>query len=151
MRTSPDGLAIITDSEGLMLKPYLCPARVPTIGYGATYYEDGRAVRLSDPPISRSRAEQLLCATLVRYEDAVTRYVRVPIDQHQFDALVSFAYNVGNEALRTSTLLRKLNAGDTEGAANEFLRWNRGGGRVLPGLDKRRRRERALFLGEAFA
>lgn len=151
MNTSNDGLAIIMDSEGLVLKPYRCPANVPTIGYGSTYYEDGRPVSMSDPPITKARAVALLRQTLVRYERAVERYAQLELDQNEFDALVSLAYNIGNEALRTSTLLRKLNAGDIEGAANEFLRWNRGGGRVLPGLDKRRRRERALFLGEAFA
>ena len=146
MKTSSKGKAIIKQYEGFRAKPYLCPAGVPTIGYGATYYADGRKVTLRDAPISEADADKLLDKMLVKYEDAVNRYVQVPINQNQFDALVSFCYNLGQENLRNSTLLKKVNAKDFKGAADQFLRWNRAGGKVLAGLTKRRTDERKLFL-----
>ena len=146
MKTSNKGKAIIKQYEGFRAKPYLCPAGAPTIGYGATYYTNGRKVKLSDPAISEADADKLLDKMLVKYEDAVNRYVQVPINQNQFDALVSFCYNLGQENLRNSTLLKKLNNKDYNGAADQFLRWNRAGGKVLAGLTKRRTDERKLFL-----
>ena len=146
MKTSSKGKAIIKQYEGFRAKPYLCPAKIPTIGYGATYYTDGRKVKLSDPAISEADADKLLDKMLVKYEDAVNRYVQVPMTQNQFDALVSFCYNLGQENLRNSTLLKKLNAKDYKGAADQFLRWDRAGGKVLAGLTKRRTDERKLFL-----
>lgn len=146
MKTSNAGKAIIKRYEGFRAKPYLCPADVPTIGYGATYYADGHKVTLKDPTITEGDASLLLDKMLGKYEDAVNRYVQVPITQNQFDALVSFCYNLGQENLRTSTLLKKVNAKDFKGAADQFLRWNRAGGKVLAGLTKRRTDERKLFL-----
>ena len=146
MKTSNKGKAIIKQYEGFRAKPYLCPAGVPTIGYGATYYTDGRKVTLRDAPISEADADKLLDKMLGKYEDAVNRYVQVPITQNQFDALVSFCYNVGQENLRNSTLLKKVNAKASKGPAEKFLRWNRAGGKVLAGLTKRRTDERKLFL-----
>lgn len=150
MKPSENCLQIIRASEGFRARPYLCPAGVPTIGYGSTRYEDGRAVTLVDPPITEARAQQIMLATLAaEYAPAVLRYVQVPLTQGQFDALVDFAYNAGPQNLRTSTLLRKINAGDFSGAAAEFPKWNKGGGKVQPGLVKRREAERRLFVGEA--
>ena len=146
MKTSNKGKAIIKQYEGFRSKPYLCPANVPTIGYGATYYLDGRKVKLSDPSISESDADKLLDKMLLKYEQAVERYAQVPLTQNQFDALVSFCYNVGAENLRTSTLLKKLNAKDYAGAGEQFMKWIRGGGKVLQGLVNRRNAERKLFL-----
>jgi response regulator RpfG family c-di-GMP phosphodiesterase len=114
---------------------------------GCTIYEDGTAVSLDDGPITEAEADEMLRRLLGRYEAAVQRYAQVDLEQGQFDALVSFAYNVGNEALRGSTLLRLLNGGDVAGAANQFLRWDKAGGRTLPGLTRRRQAERRLFLG----
>ena len=147
MKTSNKGKAIIKQYEGFRAKPYLCPAGVPTIGYGATYYTDGRKVTLRDAPISEAGADKLLDKMLGKYEDAVNRYVQVPINQNQFDALVSFCYNLGQEALRTSTLLKKLNNKDYNGAADAFLNWVYAGGKKLQGLVNRRTDERKLFLG----
>lgn len=147
MKTSEKGKAIIKQFEGFCAKPYLCPANVPTIGYGATYYLDGRKVKLNDPAISEVDADKLLDKMLEKYEQAVERYAQVELTQNQFDALVSFCYNVGAENLRTSTLLKKLNAKDYAGASEQFARWNRGGGKVLAGLTRRRDAERKLFLG----
>ena len=101
---------------------------------------------MNDKPITKERAEELLRFVLERYEKGVERYVQVPISQNQFDALVSFAYNVGLNNLRTSTLLKKLNAGLYKEAAEQFPRWNRSGGKVLRGLTIRRRKEKELFL-----
>lgn len=149
MKTSAAGLALIQEFEGFSAKPYRCPAGVPTIGYGSTRYEDGRRVSMSDPPISESRASQILAATLSGYELAVLSTIGIKLLQHEFDALVSFTYNLGSGNLSASSLARKLNAGDRAGAAGEFLRWNKAGGQVLAGLTRRREAERRMFLGQA--
>lgn len=145
MKVSEKGLAIVKKYEGFRLKPYLCPAGVPTIGWGSTVYPNGKAVTLRDAAITPQQASDILLTTMVKYEDAVSRYVQVPINQNQFDALVDFAYNVGVGNLQTSTLLKKVNASDFVGAANEFGKWVHGGGAVLPGLVNRRREEADLF------
>ncbi|CAB4152274.1 COG3772 Phage-related lysozyme (muraminidase) [uncultured Caudovirales phage] len=145
MKASKNCLELIKSSEGFSAKPYLCPAGIPTIGYGSTRYANGFAVSLKDTPITEQVAGDIMLATLQTYEDAVTRYVTAPLNQNQFDALVDFAYNAGAQNLRTSTLVRKLNAGDYKGAAAEFPRWNMGGGKILTGLVTRRAKERALF------
>ena len=147
MKTSDKGLSLIQQFEGFRAKPYKCPAGVPTIGYGATYYPDGRRVTMQDRPVSESDASAMLRAMLASYEAGIARYVLVPVTQGQFDALVSFAYNLGLSALKGSTLLRLVNARDYAGAAAQFLRWNRAGGKVLPGLTRRREAERKLFVG----
>ena len=144
----PDALlALIRKFEGLRLKPYRCPAGVPTIGYGATYYPDGRRVTMQDRPVTVAQATDMLRSMLASYEAGVSRYVLVPLTQGQFDALVSFAHNVGLSALKDSTLLRLVNARDYAGAAAQFVRWNKAGGKVLPGLTRRREAERKLFVG----
>jgi len=137
---------IILKFEGFESSPYLCPASIPTIGFGSTRYADGTPVKLADHSISMDEAIELLYATLSTYEDAVNKNVKAPINQNQFDALVSFAYNVGANNFAKSTLLKKLNKADYLGAADELLRWNRGGGKVLKGLVLRRDAERSLFL-----
>jgi lysozyme len=145
MITNAAGLSIIRQAEGLRLRAYLCPANVWTIGIGTTVYPDGRKVRSGDK-CTAQQADSYLAHDLQEFEQAVAAMVTVPLNGNQFSALVSLAYNVGAPALRGSTLLRLLNAGDYADAANQFPRWNRGGGRVLPGLVKRRAAERALFL-----
>lgn len=139
MRTSERGIELIKKHEGLRLNAYLCPAGVWTIGYGTT-----SGVEKGDK-ITKEQAESLLRNDLEVFENAVTMAVRVPITQNQFDALVSFAYNVGTGALRSSTLMRMLNAGDYAGAAAQFKRWNKADGKELPGLTKRRADEAILF------
>lgn len=145
MKASQNCLAIIQEFEGFSAKPYLCPAKVPTIGYGSTRYADGTKVTLNDAPISKEQGDQLLLDTLGQYEDAVGRLAHVPLNQNQFDALVDFAYNCGVGNLEKSTLLKLLNAGDYKGAAVQFGVWVRGGGVELPGLVRRRAAERKLF------
>lgn len=146
MIASQGAVALIKVSEAFSSEPYLCPAGVPTVGYGSTRYPDGRAVRLSDAPISETAACDILLTTLVEYEKAVNRYVTVPLNQNQFDALVDFAYNAGAQNLRSSTLLKKLNSGDYAGAALEFGKWIYGAGKKLGGLVIRREAERKLFV-----
>ena len=147
MNVSEKCLALIREFEGFRSKPYLCPAGVPTIGYGSTRYEDGTPVTLNDDPIDQARANAIMRTTLAReYEPAVQRYVKVPLTQGQYDALVDFAYNAGAKNLLQSTLLKKLNAKNYAGASKEFEKWVYGGGKVLPGLVRRRKAEQALFL-----
>lgn len=139
--------------EGFRSNPYLCPAGVPTIGYGSTYYGDGRKVTLQDPPIDEPTARALLVAELLHtYAPGVLRQcpgllalALMTDDWGKLNAIVDFAYNLGVGRLQTSTLRRKINAGDWDGAREQILLWVRGGGRVLPGLVARRKAEAALL------
>ena len=146
-KTSKNGIAFIKKYEGFKSTPYLCPANVPTIGYGATYYPNGQKVKLTDPAIDEKHASLLLEAMLNPYEKAVDSYCRDDINQNQFDALVSFAYNLGNSALKSSTLLKKVNANPNDKTIrNEFLKWRFAGGKSLPGLVNRRTEESNLYF-----
>lgn len=146
-KVSEAGLNLIKKYEGFKSKPYLCPASVPTIGFGSTYYEDGHKVKLTDPSISEAEASSLLKALLVSYEKAVDSYCVDTITQHQFDSLVCFAYNCGITALKNSTLLKLVNKNPNDpNIADEFKKWNRGGGRVIDGLTKRREEEAKLYF-----
>lgn len=147
MRISDKGISIIKQFEGLRLTAYQDSVGVWTIGYGWTHPVDGKPIR-PGMTIKEETAERLLRTGLVGYESDVSKLVKVKLTQGQFDALVSFAYNLGARALSTSTLLQKLNAGDYAGSADEFPRWNKAGGKVLPGLTRRREAERALFLSD---
>ncbi|QZS46299.1 lysozyme [Enterobacter cloacae complex sp.] len=147
MQISDKGLALIKQFEGCKLTAYRDSVGVWTIGYGWTQPVDGKPIR-AGMTIKQETAERLLKTGLVSYESDVSRLVKVDLTQGQFDALVSFTYNLGARSLSTSTLLRKLNAGDYAGAADEFLRWNKAGGKVLNGLTRRREAERDLFLGQ---
>jgi lysozyme len=131
----------IKTAEGLRLTAYKDGGGVWTIGYGHT----GADVR-EGLTIPLSEAERLLTRDLRVAENHVNGAVQVKLTQNQFDALVSFVYNVGGDAFRKSTLLKKLNAGDYLGAADQFPRWNKDNGKVVDGLTNRRREERALFL-----
>ncbi|HAS1728215.1 lysozyme [Enterobacter cloacae] len=145
MQTSEKGVALIKEFEGCKLTAYQDSVGVWTIGYGWTQPVDGKPIR-AGMTIKQETAERLLKTGLVSYESDVCRLVKVGLTQGQFDALVSFTYNLGARSLSTSTLLRKLNTGDYATAADEFLRWNKAGGKVLNGLTRRREAERALFL-----
>ena len=141
------GLELIKSFEGLKLKPYLCPASIPTIGFGNTYYPNGQKVKLTDPAITIEKAEELLKFLLVTYEKAVDSFCRDDISQSQFDALVSFAYNLGTGALQKSTLIKKVNANPKDVTIDDvFLKWNKANGRVLAGLTKRRQAEANLYF-----
>lgn len=150
MQTSNNGLNLIKKWEGCYLESYTCPAGVWTIGYGTTQYPRGGKVQ-RDQVISPQAAENYLRFEVDEKAVAVAKLITVPLNQNQFDALVSFAYNVGSGALESSTLRKKLNAGDYLGAAEEFMVWNKltkpSGEKVeCEGLTNRRRIERALFL-----
>lgn len=147
MNISKAGIDLIKEFEGCYLKAYKCPAGVWTIGYGTTEPINGVKIH-EGMTITQKQADDLLIQNLKTYESAVNKYVTYTINQNQFDALVSFTYNCGTGALKTSTLLEKLNKGDVQGAANEFLRWNKANGKVLNGLVRRREAERKLFLQE---
>ena len=150
MKISEKGLNLIKKYEGFSSKPYMCPANVPTIGYGSTYYPNGTKVKLSDDSISEDEATQILEYIAQKdFGSAVNKFVIVELTQNQFDALVSFAYNIGRTAFENSTLLKLLNRGEYEAAAEQFEKWNKSGGKVLSGLTKRRFDEQKLFLSLA--
>lgn len=144
MAVNKETLELIKSFEGLELIAYYDPVGVLTIGYGHT--------NAAGPPkivpgmrITTQEASDILMNDLKKYEAAVSKYVKIPLNQNQYGALVSFTYNLGPGNLAKSTLVKKLNAKDYAGAANEFPKWNKAGGRVLNGLTRRRKAEQALF------
>jgi lysozyme len=158
MKTSKAGIDLIKHFEGVRLKPYKCPAQLWTIGVGHVLYPDqhylsmdGRRNFPLKPEHKRNFTEaevnELLRDDLYRFESGVARLCGTNLPQHQFDALVSFAFNLGIGALQRSTLKMKLTRGDIQGAADQFLRFSMAGGKILPGLQRRRVAERSLFLG----
>lgn len=146
MKIDKAGLALIKHFEGLYLKAYQDSVGVWTIGYGHTglKHNDGTVKR--GRAISEAEAERLLAYDMAQFERSVASLVKVALTQSQFNALVSFQFNTGG--LKQSTLLRLLNAGDYAGAAAQFLRWDKAGGRTLAGLSRRRRAERMMFEGK---
>jgi lysozyme len=147
MEVSERGLNLIKRFEGLSLKPYICPSGHKTIGYGNTFYEDGTKVSMDDKPITIKRAEMLLKLIVDKFAIGVKKVLKVPLEQYQFDAVISFAYNVGLGSLKSSTLLKKINSGEFKEASEEFGKWNKASGKVLTGLTKRREAERQMFIG----
>lgn len=141
MKISQKGINLIKTFEGLSLKAYKDSVGVVTIGYGST----GPHVSMGQI-ITEVQAEALLKSDIARFERGVSDLVTAPLNQNQFDALVSFSFNLGLGNLKSSTLLRKLNSLDYQGAAKEFERWNRAGNKVLAGLTRRRKAEKELFL-----
>jgi len=132
--------------EGCYLRPYLCPAGVPTIGYGATYYEDGTRVAMTDPPITKERAESLLLHMVrTQYLPATIKLCPGADTEGRTAALADFAFNLGIGRLKASSLRRAANAGDWAEAAEQLRKWNKAGGRVLRGLTIRREAEIALL------
>jgi len=152
MQLDDNGKNLIKGFEGLWLKAYQDVAGVWTIGWGSTRYANGTRVKEGDVLLNRECADDLFDRTLAPFEDVVNRVVKVPLTQNQFNALVDFTYNAGDGALEISTLLKRLNAGDYPGAAEQFLAWDEvtdptTGKRVVnEDLVKRRQKERALFL-----
>lgn len=145
MRNLNPAYEIIKEFEGLYLKAYLDPVGIPTIGWGTIRYPNGKAVQMGET-ITKEQAQAFFEHEVSNFVKQVENLIKVECHDNQFCALVSFAYNLGGGALGGSTLLKKLNAGDYIGAADEFLRWNKAGGKVLKGLVRRREKERELFL-----
>lgn len=141
---SQDGIDLVKAFEGLYLKAYRCPAGVWTIGYGHTGLRHKDGTVYEGRRISKEDAEDLLRHDLRKFAKSVSLLVKVPLTDDEFAALVSFHFNTG--ALSRSTLLTMLNNGDKRAAADEFLRWDKVGNRQLPGLARRRKSERNLFL-----
>jgi lysozyme len=132
--------------EGCRLRPYLCPAGVPTIGYGATRYADGRPVQLTDPPMTQAGAEAMLLASVRgTYLPAVLVLCPGVTDPRRLAALIDFTFNLGAGSLRSSTLRKRVNANRWGDVPTELARWVRAGGRVLPGLVLRRQAEADLI------
>ena len=147
MEISKNGLNLIAGFEGFRAKPYHCSAGVSTIGYGTTIYPNGTRVTMKDKAISKEYALAIMKYMIDRdYGDAVDRYVKVPLTQNQYDALVSFTYNLGKGAFKSSTLLRKINEGKYNRASKEFIKWVNVNGKRSRGLVRRRKKERDLFL-----
>jgi lysozyme len=146
-KTGIEGIDLIKKFEGFKSKPYKCPAGIPTIAYGATFYPNGKKVTMSDKPMTEAEGVGLLKDMLKRFEQYVDSYCIDSITQQQFDALVSFCYNLGPSNLKSSTLLKKVNANPNDETIRvEFMKWTKAGGRTLKGLVTRRTAEADLYF-----
>jgi len=147
MKLNQKGYDLIKSFEGLSLKPYKCQANISTIGYGNTYYENNVKVQMSDPVITKKRAEDLLKISADRYAFKVDNLVHKPVTQNQFNSLVSLCYNIGSGAFASSTLLKKVNFNPNDAMiAKEFLKWNKVNKVPNKGLTNRRIKESALYF-----
>lgn len=144
MHTSPSGVDLICDFEGKRLNAYDDGVGIWTIGFGTTVYPNGIKVKKGDT-CTEAQAKAYMANDLKKFEATVNDAVKAPINQNQFDALVSLAYNIGSSAFKNSTLVKKLNAGDIHGAANQFDVWVNAGGKRMQGLSNRRKVEKELF------
>ena len=146
MKISARGLELIKEFEGFSSVSYLCPAKIWTLGFGNTFHKDGTKVKQSET-ITEDEANSLLEFIANRdFAQKIYPLIKVEVNQNQFDAMVSLAYNIGVGAFSKSTLLKKVNTNDFKGAGDEFLKWNKSGGKPLLGLTRRREREKELFL-----
>jgi lysozyme len=148
MKLNKAGIDLMHEFEGCSLEAYLCPANKWTIGYGNTYYENGKPVQQGDK-ITQQEADHLFGLIAEDFAKRLRNLLRVIINENQFSALVSFAYNTGVANLKKSTLLKKVNANPLDPTiTNEFMKWNKGGGKVLAGLTRRREHEYKLYFNE---
>lgn len=148
MKIGEKGLALIKEFEGCKLESYKCPAGIWTIGIGSTRYANGSPVKANQALPSEAAALHILAQTLSPYEHAVNA-IGVELTQNEYDALVCLCYNIGSANLISSTLVRMLKAKEPKSEiAEQFLRWNKAGGKVLAGLTRRRNAEAELFLSE---
>lgn len=143
MKVSDKGIALIKEFEGCKLAAYKDSVGVWTIGYGHT-----RSAR-QGMVITQAQANELLALDVATHASGVYKALQVKLEQHQFDAVVSLAFNVGVSAVRNSTLMKMINRGDVKPAAAQFDRWNKAGGKVLAGLTRRRAAERKMYEGLA--
>ena len=146
MKLDEKGYKLITSVEGFSAKPYLDSAKIPTIGYGSTYYTDGKRVTMLDKQITKDQAYEMFKIIADRFAKTVDSKVTAEITQNQFNALVCFAYNVGTGSFQTSTLLKKVNTNPKDlTIKNEFLKWVKAGGVKLQGLVNRREKEIEMY------
>lgn len=147
MKLNDAGYKLICKFEGLKLKPYLCSAKIPTIGYGNTYYPDGKRVTLLDKEITKEHAFDIFKEVADRFAKRVDALVTKPLTQNQFNALVSLCYNIGTGNFSSSTLLKKVNINPNDlSIKNEFLRWNKVNKVAINGLTKRRNEEAVIYF-----
>lgn len=144
---SDECIKLVKEFEGFFSKPYLCPANVPTIGYGTIIYPNGKKVTLQDKPCTELEAIEWMRFELNQKAKEVDAMTTDSVNQYQFDALVSFAYNCGSNALKNSTLLKRVNINPNDPTITDaFLMWNKANGKVLNGLTRRRKREAELYF-----
>jgi lysozyme len=147
MKLDENGYKLIQGFEGLSLVPYLCSAKVATIAYGATFYPSGKKVTMQDAPISLATAKWMFKETADKFAADVNKMIKANINQNQFNAIVSLAYNIGLAGLAKSSLLKKVNANPSDPTiTNSFMIWNKAGGKILNGLTKRRAIEAKLYF-----
>jgi len=147
MKLDDNGYKLIQGFEGLSLVPYKCSAGVATIGWGATFYPSSKKVTMQDAPISLATAKWMFKETADKFAADVNKMIKANINQNQFNAIVSLAYNIGLAGLAKSSLLKKVNANPSDPTiTNSFLVWNKAGGKVLNGLTKRRAIEAKLYF-----
>jgi lysozyme len=142
------GLTLLKDFEGFSPEPYKDIAGVWTIGFGSIYGSDSKRVTKEHKSLTREEALKLVERDLKITEDRIARLVKVEVNENQFSALCSFVYNIGSGAFQRSTARMKLNRKNYKGCADEFLRWKYANKRIIPGLLRRRKAERNLFLNE---
>jgi lysozyme len=146
MKVNADGYALLKKFEGCVLKAYKCPAGVWTIGFGNTFYEDGTKVKEGDV-ITQQRADELAKYIVEQFATSIRAMIKQPLNENQFSACVSLAYNIGTGGFKKSSVLRKLNVNPTDPTiADSFRLWNKGGGVVLKGLVRRREAEIQLYF-----
>ena len=149
MKLDNRGYMMICEFEGFSAKPYLCPAKLATIGFGNTFYRDGRKVTMVDPPITKIEAFDMFKDIADKFAKKVSACVKTPINQNQFNSLVSFTYNVGVANFMNSTLLKRVNANHNDlDIRTQFLRWDKVGTKKLSGLTKRRIYEADNYFAE---
>lgn len=147
MKLNNSGYLLITEFEGFSAKPYLCPAKIPTIGFGNTYYPDGKRVTLLDKEITKVQAFEIFKSVADGFGSAVSKLVTTPLNQNQFNALVSLAYNIGTGNFASSTLLKKVNKNHNDRSiALEFKKWNKVNKKEVAGLTKRRIYEANIYF-----
>lgn len=146
MKVNAEGYALIKKFEGCRLKAYKCPANVWTIGYGNTFYENGMKVKEGDV-ITQQRAEELAKFIIDQFAVTIEPFIQKPLTDNQFSACVSLAYNIGTSGFKRSSVFKKLNINPNDPTiADSFRLWNKGGGKVLAGLVKRREAEIQLYF-----
>lgn len=147
MRLNNSGYLLITEFEGFSAKPYLCPAKIPTIGYGNTYYSDGKRVTMLDKEITKVQAFEMFKTIADRFADKVNKLVTSPLNQNQFNALVSLAYNIGTGNFASSTILKKVNKNHNDFSIElEFKKWNKVNKKEVAGLTRRRLYESKVYF-----